>query len=610
MRALIDAAGAAPFIFVAGKGGTGKTTAAGALALALADTGPTHLLSTDPAHSTGDLFGQPLGGGPAPSACTPALVLEELDAQRIATEWLGRARGPVAEILEHGTWLDADDVAGFTRLALPGLDEMMAVLRLVELAGGEARVVVDTAPTGHTLRLLDAAATHEGLARALRAMSAKAAAVASAFARAPLRLTGESIIDELEAHVHTFREHVLGRAVFILATRPDPMVLAETRRLADQLERRRLRTVATISAGAEATAGAGTCFSVPLLPDVRGCDGLRQWLRCLTRCDEATAAATVAVPAAPRRRGAASATPDEKEAGRAAQWLSRLEQRLLVFAGKGGVGKTTCAAAVAVLLSESRDVLLCSADPAGSLDDVFACDATGAGRVGPRLRVLQVQPEAELQRIRSEAQDELLGALERIGLSADAALDRRVIETLLELVPPGVDELAGLAALLDAAASGETIVLDTAPTGHFLRLLAMPELALDWVRQLMRILVKYRAAGAAGGAAEALLRTSRELRALQELLHDDARTGVFVVSLDEPLVTAETDRLLHALDHAGVPVLASIVNRSPAPAADTVAGGVAGGGAAARVVRAPELGEPPTARTGLRAFVESWSMPG
>ncbi|HEX9108090.1 MAG TPA: ArsA family ATPase, partial [Longimicrobiales bacterium] len=156
------------FLFVVGKGGVGKTTAAAAVALHLADAGrPTHLVSTDPAHSVGDVFGVQLPAHPIPSPCTDRLTLEELDARAYARAWSGRVAGPIAELVERGTYLDADDAHALTGLSLPGVDEVMGALRLVELAEGNAdRIVVDTAPTGHALRLLDAGALIDGWAAA------------------------------------------------------------------------------------------------------------------------------------------------------------------------------------------------------------------------------------------------------------------------------------------------------------------------------------------------------------------------------------------------------------------------------------------------------------
>jgi arsenite/tail-anchored protein-transporting ATPase len=589
-----------------GKGGTGKTTIAGALALAFADGGAaTHLISTDPAHSIADLFRIRLPGVPTASACSPNLVLEEYDAAAHGRRWIDHATGPAAELIEGGTYLDAEDVAGFTRLALPGLDEMMAVLRLADLAGGAGRVVVDTAPTGHTLRLLDAGATHQGIARALRAMADKAAAVASSFAGRQVRLKGEALIDELDGYARGFRQ-LLDQAAFVIAGGSAAVVAAETERLAHALRQRRLRVVATVYTG-DTGVGHGLCLRVPLLSEPRGCDGLRVWRRALQVCT-----GTVAPAAAARDRASAAAgqgtgagraagpAPADVAAVPALPWLEALPLQLLLFAGKGGVGKTTCAAAAALALSRSRDVLLCSTDPAGSLDDVLGTAAVAAGHAGGRLRVVQVDAEAHAQQLRAAYSADVGDALERIGLSGNAALDRRVLDELWALAPPGIDEFAALAALLDAGDTQDVVVLDPAPTGHFLRLLTMPQLALDWTRQLMRIIVKYRAAGVAGDAAETLLRAARALRALQQRLGDAERTAVFIVTLSEPLVRAETDRLMAALSDGDVAVAAVIVNRQSAHSAD-------GGGYEPPVILAPAVAAP-MGDYALREFIEAWRI--
>jgi arsenite/tail-anchored protein-transporting ATPase len=603
MSLLGAAVGAARFAFVVGKGGTGKTTAAGALALELADSGAdTHLISTDPAHSLGDLFGQDVAGVSV-SACSPRLLLEEFDAVAAAAVWTARATEPVACIIERGTYLDGEDVAGFSRLALPGVDEMMAVMRLAELVGPE-RVVVDTAPTGHTLRLLDAAATHAGLAAALRAMAEKAAAVASALAGRPVRLQAESIIDELEHCVAAFRDDVLGRSRFVVVTRTDAVVAAETVRLDAALRRRGLAVAGTVVNGAGTAAGPVTAVPaivVPWLPDARGCDGLRAWRSAQSAASPGPAGVARDGAAAFNEAGTAGPSPNAPAGVAAAHWLAAGNRVLLLFAGKGGVGKTTCAAAAAMVLAESRDVFLCSADPAGSLDDVFAGPVTASGRAAPRLRVLQIDAEAEFERLRGEYRPDVMAALSRIGLSEGAALDRKVIDALWDLAPPGIDELAALAALVAARRPGETVVLDAAPTGHFLRLLSMPALALDWTRQLMRIIVKYRVAGESGAAPEALLRTARELRALQALLGDASRAGVFVVTVAESMVEAETARLLDRLDEADIAVAGLIENR--------FAGAAVGRHESARTrIRAPHRSPPPVGGPALRDFAGEWMM--
>jgi anion-transporting ArsA/GET3 family ATPase len=162
------------FAFVVGKGGVGKSTASAALALALADRGArVHLLSTDPAHSLGDLFERRLAPGLPTSVCGPGLMIEEIDTAGRSSAWLESVREPVSDLIDSGTYLDREDVAAFLDRSLPGVDELMGALRLVEISDASAadRVVVDTAPTGHLLRLLDAGDVLDGWSDALDAMA-------------------------------------------------------------------------------------------------------------------------------------------------------------------------------------------------------------------------------------------------------------------------------------------------------------------------------------------------------------------------------------------------------------------------------------------------------
>ncbi len=236
--------GAGPgWTLVGGKGGVGKTTVAAALAVALADAGERVLaLSTDPAHSLGDALGTPLGPERAPVPGAPGLDALEVDAARERARFLERHRDTLLRLVERGTLLAPGEVGGLLDLALPGMDELAALLRLLDLADSDPalRVVVDTAPTGHTLRLLDLPSTAGGWIAALEAMEARhrgvALALAGAYRPDPAALDLASLRADVERLAALLADPA--RTRFVLVATPEPVVLAETRRYLDELRER------------------------------------------------------------------------------------------------------------------------------------------------------------------------------------------------------------------------------------------------------------------------------------------------------------------------------------------------------------------------------------
>jgi arsenite-transporting ATPase len=151
------------------------------------------------------------------------------------------------------------------------------------------------------------------------------------------------------------------------------------------------------------------------------------------------------------------------------------------------------------------------------------------------------------------------------GTRLDVAFDREVVQQLIDLAPPGLDELFAILTVIEglfhrAPAPYDVIVLDTAPTGHALRLLQMPAAALEWVHALIAILLKYRAVVGLGDLATDLVEIARDLRALQELLRDASRARVVAVTRAADLPRLETDRLLARLRALDITVSAVLVN--------------------------------------------------
>jgi arsenite/tail-anchored protein-transporting ATPase len=244
--------------------------------------------------------------------------------------------------------------------------------------------------------------------------------------------------------------------------------------------------------------------------------------------------------------------------------------QLVLFGGKGGVGKTTCAAAAAIglaLSSPERRVLLLSADPAHSIGDVLEADVSDdphriAG--GPaNLLVRELDAGLAFAVLRNRLAEGIEELMRRTG---GTAAERQAIRDLVALAPPGVDELAAIIGVTQAlgesggAAQYDLLVIDTAPTGHALRLLEMPALVHDWVKAVMAILLKYQSVLGVGDLGAVLLRLSQGLGRLRALLADPARTRFAVVTRAALLPRAETVRLLARLRTASIAAPLVIVN--------------------------------------------------
>jgi arsenite-transporting ATPase len=224
------------------------------------------------------------------------------------------------------------------------------------------------------------------------------------------------------------------------------------------------------------------------------------------------------------------------------------------------VGKTTCSSSIALQLAtrnpDKRYVVI-SVDPAHSLRDVFAHEVPP-----PNLTVETIDTKAKWRRFRDSLGRDIEQAMDALtprGMSV--AHDSEAMQRLVEIAPPGADELFAITRLADLAADESLagVIVDTAPTGHFLRLLDLPQTAGEWVREFMRLLLRYREVLPAGTLGEELVRASRSLKDLDATLRSD-RAIVLVVTRPERIVAAETRRLIENVRGRGIHVGGVIAN--------------------------------------------------
>lgn len=573
-----------PWTLVGGKGGVGKTTCAAALSLHSARSGsPTLALSTDPAGTLADALGTTLDSEPRRVASATKLFGLQLDATAARAGFLARHGDILATILDRGTYLDREDIHGLVDATLPGIDETMAVLALADLADRSnwQRVVLDTAPTGHTLRLLALPDTFRSLVDLLDAMQAKHRFMVSALMHRYRPDDADAFIDELRTKLARLKELTSDarRAAVVLVARPESVVIAETVRYADALAKMRMTVRAVVlnvvpeppdddtRSSLEAIAGAvpnATLFAVPdcgaIEPGVTGVERWSSGVRQLTAGRQArrNSRAQARHSSGPGLGALANATG-----------LTEAIPPVTIVGGKGGVGKTTisCALALAAARAGHR-TLLVSTDPAPSIADAFGQsipDVEREVRDGFGLFARQIDAGAAFSRWRAEYEARVDAAFDALlGPGLDAAHDRAIARQLLSLAPPGIDELYALIWLGDEMADGtfERIVVDPAPTGHLIRLLEMPSLALDWAHRLLRLMLKYRELAGGGELAVQLMAFSRRTKAVAALLHDAARAGVIVVVLDEPIVRVEGSRIVDRVRALGRHVPAVIWNRA------------------------------------------------
>jgi arsenite-transporting ATPase len=574
--------------FFIGKGGVGKTTLASAFALLSAakqQKRPVVLISTDPAHSLADIFQTRFGDSPRALffASKRRLWVWQVNAQREFGKFLDRYRESIFSIIESGTIFSRKEIEPLLDSTLPGMAEMAALLAIHGALESEkyGSIIVDTAPFGHTLRLFEMPQHFSRFLDFLDIAASRDQMLAQTFGGS--RSISQPFIAEWRKIVDRVQSALTGESSrLVLVTTPENFALNESVRVRDQLAQGahlRISDVVlnrAITGKTQCERCAETVRKTHLATTFvkRNFPGAR--LRVaqaggapilgaaqLLRFAEHVFSGKKSPPEIPLRR------PNAKIEFKKVPWPD-LKTALSFSIGKGGVGKTTVSAALAVhqrAADRKNSVAICSTDPAPSLDDIFQTDVSdrAAPVLGdPNLLASELDSVGDYRHWADGIQQKISHAMSSNvkGVHVDLSFDRQVISALLDIVPPGVDELFAIFRILDLLdVPGQKVIIDMAPTGHALELLRMPERILQWSRLLLKSLAAHRTLPLARDVAVEIATVSQRVRELAKILRDKRRTQIWPVMLAEPLPDRETGRLLQAMHELGADATAIIVNR-------------------------------------------------
>jgi len=247
--------------------------------------------------------------------------------------------------------------------------------------------------------------------------------------------------------------------------------------------------------------------------------------------------------------------------------LKETSLKLILFGGKGGVGKTTCACSTALYLAKDFKTLILSTDPAHSLADSLGQklgDQPKEIKGIRNLSALEINAEKALSKFKTEHEGEIKKIVE-----TSTNLDAEDIDSVFALPIPGMDEVMGFKTMVDLVDedSFDKYVVDTAPTGHALRLLTSPRLLDDWVKVMAKMRWKYRYVVETFAGKynpdegdDFLLTMKKTVKRVESLLRDQNRSEFIAVTIPEDMAILETERLISSLGKYGIKVKQLVIN--------------------------------------------------
>ncbi|KGF72196.1 arsenic transporter [Neosynechococcus sphagnicola sy1] len=566
-----------------GKGGVGKTTLACGFARYWAQRFPQDqvlLLSTDPAHSLGDVLQVPVSDTAQPLPDAPNLQVRSLDAEKLLHVFKDRY-GTVLELLvERGSFVAGEDLTPVWDLDWPGLDELMGILEIQQLLNQQQadRIVVDMAPSGHTLNLFELMDFLDGLLQALELFQQKHRNIEQTF-------TGRYTPDDADAFLQTMKTDLAaGRSLLqnqahtacLVVAIAEPMSWLETQRFLAALQTleipcgglwiNRLLQLnpVTPASASDLDRNGEQQHLIQKFQTLSGTSHLPLWGVPLQASEPVGGAALDALMA--QGFDLAAQTVDLSQPI-TVSWPQSLppgfhdfvaaQQQLLLIGGKGGVGKTTVAAAIAWGFADrypDRLIRVISIDPAHSLGDAFG-QALGhqPTQLTANLSAQEVDADVVIEQFRDDYLWELAEMMS--GESRDSESSLRLAygpEAWRQIVSqslPGIDEMLSLITVMDLLDRGEQdlIILDTAPTGHLLRFLAMPTALGDWLAWIFKLWIKYQDVLGRTDFMGRLRGLRQQVMQAQKKLKNPHHTEFIGVVQAQSAILAEAQRLTSTL---------------------------------------------------------------
>jgi len=492
---------------------------------------------------------------------------------------------------ERGTFFDKEDIENFFVMSMPGLDEVMAITKIANILNSREYdlIILDTAPTGHTSVFLSLPEKMLKWVEVADMMMEKYRYITKTFRGKYVKDECDEFLQSQKNDVNKVKKLLTDSKTteFVPVTIPEPMSIYEIERLVLLLEKARIPVNSIIAnriiiednkcnfclarkkeqekyiKEIEKKFASYNLIKMPLFPgEIRG-------LKDLALYGEILFGKNGHKPYLASNKSLVRISPIPQ--GGMDDLLDK-NLKIIIFGGKGGVGKTSIASASALQLArhnKDKKVLIFSTDPVNALSDSFdqqignePCQVhDGKGN----LYALELDASQMLASLKDEYCGDIGEVFDKFASSGiDIKFDRKVMEELISITPPGLEELMALKKITELmkASDYDLFVMDSAASGHLLRFLQMPDIVRGWLKTVFRLILKYKGVINLSKihSVQSLLDLSRDVRKKQEILANPEITEFVMITIPEEMGVREMEDLSAALSNLKILSSHTIIN--------------------------------------------------